>query len=173
MKLNLGCGEKKLEGFLNCDIDKNVKPDKRLDLTKFPYPFKDNSAEEILMEHTLEHMAEPFKVLKELHRIAKPEATIRIMVPHGSAGWHHWDHKSFWSVDAFEVGWLKNMFSVKKRRLKWFRYGWTQRKLYYPFFWISWLVDLLANIQPTFCERFWCYWVGGFEEIEFELEPNK
>ncbi|MEM4605442.1 MAG: hypothetical protein QW103_00170 [Candidatus Pacearchaeota archaeon] len=28
LKLNLGCGTKKLKGFINCDIDPSCNPDK-------------------------------------------------------------------------------------------------------------------------------------------------
>ena len=34
MKLNLGCGMKKMEGYVNCDKIKEVNPDKVVDLKK-------------------------------------------------------------------------------------------------------------------------------------------
>ncbi len=56
MKLNLGCGYKKRGGWVNCDLDKDVKPDKIVDLNKFPYPFRTSSVTEINLEHVLEHL---------------------------------------------------------------------------------------------------------------------
>ncbi|MCH8945295.1 MAG: hypothetical protein IIA85_00010 [Nanoarchaeota archaeon] len=43
-KLNLGCGFNKIDGYLNCDVSNEVKPDKLVDLNK-KLPFKDNSVE--------------------------------------------------------------------------------------------------------------------------------
>ena len=37
MKLNLGCGRKKLEGFVNIDISDYCEPDMVMDLSKVPY----------------------------------------------------------------------------------------------------------------------------------------
>ncbi len=35
------------------------------------------------------------------------------------------------------------------------------------------VIDLFANLSPWLCSRIWCYWVGGFEEIEFIFQVNK
>ena len=34
---------------------------------------------------------------------------------------------------------------------------------------LGWLIDLFANLSPLVCSRLWCYYVGGFEEIEFVM----
>lgn len=41
LRLNLGCGAKRLEGYIN--VDKFGDPDFRFDLETFPYPWQDNS----------------------------------------------------------------------------------------------------------------------------------
>ena len=43
LKLNLGCGDKKHEGFVNVDL--HGDPDVRCDLSQFPWPFEDSSAD--------------------------------------------------------------------------------------------------------------------------------
>lgn len=56
MKLNLCCGEGKLKDFVNIDKQALVQPDLVLDLTKEPYPYEDNSVDEIWLMHGIEHI---------------------------------------------------------------------------------------------------------------------
>ena len=86
MKLNLGCGAKILDGFVNVDKFNYYDVDKIHDLEKFPYPFDDNAVEEILLSHVLEHLGQDpdvfNKIIKEIYRICKNNAVINIHVPH-------------------------------------------------------------------------------------------
>ena len=86
MKLNLGCGSKILKGYTNLDKFNFYNPDILHDLEKFPYPFQDNSVDEIILSHVLEHIGqtpEVFnKIIKELYRICKNDSVIHIYVPH-------------------------------------------------------------------------------------------
>ena len=86
MKLNLGCGSKLLTGYTNIDKFDFYKPDLLHDLEKFPYPFQDNSVDEIILSHVLEHLGqapETFNnIIKELYRVCKNETIINISVPH-------------------------------------------------------------------------------------------
>jgi len=83
-KLNLGCGKNLLLGHIN--VDKYGSPDVLHDLEKFPWPFHSNSAEEIVLNHVLEHLGETsdsfLGIVKELYRVAAPGAAIHIAVPH-------------------------------------------------------------------------------------------
>ena len=86
MKLNLGCGYGKLDGWLNVDRFAACGPDQVLDLEQTPWPFEDSSADEVLMSHVLEHLgADPdvfFAIIKELHRVCRKGALVRVHVPH-------------------------------------------------------------------------------------------
>ena len=86
VKLNLGCGSKKLQGYINIDKYDTYKPDIIHDLEKFPYPFEDNSINEILLSHVLEHIGQNpdifNSIIKELYRICVHGAKIDIRVPH-------------------------------------------------------------------------------------------
>lgn len=82
MKLNLGCGDQIMEGYINCDLyDK--KADVKCDVKQLP--FDDNSADYIYIyaSHIIEHFDfyEGHEVLKEWYRVLKPNGTIYIETP--------------------------------------------------------------------------------------------
>lgn len=84
LKLNLGCGVNKIDGYLN--VDKYGSPDLKLDLEITPWEFKDDSIDEIMLNHVLEHLGARvdvfFSILKEIYRICKNGSLIYINVPH-------------------------------------------------------------------------------------------
>jgi len=80
-KLNFGCGNDIREGWDNCDIQK-IPGLVYCNANKFPYPFKDNTYDFILLKEVLEYFDKPFEVLLELRRISKNNAVIEIEVPY-------------------------------------------------------------------------------------------
>ena len=86
MKLNLGCGSNILANYTNLDKFDYYKPNVVHDLEITPYPFEDNSVDEILMSHILEHIGQDpnifNNIIKELYRICKNKSIIDIRVPH-------------------------------------------------------------------------------------------
>ena len=84
LRLNLGCGMNRLEGYVN--VDRHGDPDLRHDLEVLPWPWPDDSASEILLKHVLEHLGRDpalyLAIMKELYRVCQDGATIRIVVPH-------------------------------------------------------------------------------------------
>ena len=83
VKLNLGSGGEPREGYVN--IDKNpcaLRVDVVHDLDRYPWPFESEVADEILMEHCLEHLIDHNRAMKEIHRILKKGALARISVLH-------------------------------------------------------------------------------------------
>ena len=84
LRLNLGCGDKLLPGWLNVDSVPDCNPDMVCDLEQFPWPWADNSVEEILLSHVLEHLGEDrdvyLGIIKELYRVCCHGAKIQIMV---------------------------------------------------------------------------------------------
>jgi hypothetical protein len=84
LRLNLGCGEHHKDGCIN--VDKYGNPDVLHDLETFPWPWEDNSVQEVELNHVLEHLGESaavyFRIIKELYRICKAGAKIHIGVPH-------------------------------------------------------------------------------------------
>lgn len=84
VKLNLGCGTKILAGY--CNVDKYGEPDLRWDLEKFPWPWENDSVDEIILSHVLEHLGKTpdqfIEIMKEIYRISVSDAIIKIVVPH-------------------------------------------------------------------------------------------
>ena len=78
MKLNLGCGNKKIEGFIGVDIkDADVVADIR------HLPYDDNSVDEIMAIHVCEHFYrhEIISVLEEWKRVLKPDGIMVLELP--------------------------------------------------------------------------------------------
>lgn len=83
MKLNIGAGDTRYEGFLNVDYDTHCNPDYVVNIEKDTWPFEDNSVDEVIAHHVLEHLGEGFfHVMQELYRVCKHGAIIDIRVPH-------------------------------------------------------------------------------------------
>jgi predicted SAM-dependent methyltransferase len=85
-QLNLGCGNDHRPGYWNVDKYAAAKPDEVVDLERLPWPFADDSADEIVLHHVLEHLGQGsdtfLGILKELYRVCAPGGTVRITVPH-------------------------------------------------------------------------------------------
>ncbi len=82
MKLHLGCGSKKLEGWVNIDSVQACNPDMIQDITQ-PLPFKELSIDEILAEDLLEHFDKymRFVVFYEWVRVLKLGGRVTVQVP--------------------------------------------------------------------------------------------
>lgn len=88
MKLNLGAGQYLKEGFINVDQFSLPGIDVVHNLCNFPYPFEDESSNEIvaydLIEHFPSHVDGENTVLKfvtECHRILKKGGVLFIQTP--------------------------------------------------------------------------------------------
>lgn len=87
LKLDLGCGEHKKEGFTGVDRSKLKGVDQVVDLSKYPWPWKDGSVEEVHCSHFFEHipgMQRP-RFMDELYRVLVKGAKATIIVPYGNS----------------------------------------------------------------------------------------
>ena len=186
-KLHLGCGEIKKEGYVNVDWKDSTNPDVVYDLNKLPYSFGSNTFEVIEAIHVLEHLDKPFEVMRELHRILKPEGKLLIKVPHFSRGFSHAEHAHgfditfplYFNSDFNKSSFIGFEFKNKVMRLRWMAFFHLMPHLGYGkstifiFRIINKIISFFANLSPGFCSRIWCFWVGGFEEIEFNFVCKK
>ena len=72
-KLNLGCGSKKLDGYLNVDITSRVNPDMVVPSLPERLPFEDKEFDEVLFENCFQYIKiiDILPSLDELCRIGK------------------------------------------------------------------------------------------------------
>jgi len=123
IKLNLGCGRKKIKGYIGIDNIKTSSVDIVHNLNRFPYPFKKNTVDEILMDNVLEHLDNVVKVLEELDRILASNGKIIILVPYAKSDWSFVDptHKHFFtehSLDYFSEDFEYSYYSKVKFKIK-------------------------------------------------------
>lgn len=101
--LDLGCGTRKRQGALGLDSNPVTGADIIHDLDIFPYPLKDSQFEEVYMDNVLEHLENVIGTMEEIHRISKPNANVKIIVPYFRARWAFIDptHRHFFTVGSF------------------------------------------------------------------------
>ena len=85
VKLNLGCGDKILQGYINVDVASERagnKPDVICDVRKLD-KFCDNYADEIMAVHVIEHFWrwEVVEILREWVRVLKPGGKMILECP--------------------------------------------------------------------------------------------
>jgi predicted SAM-dependent methyltransferase len=92
-KVDLACGQnKKGEDWIGVDISKNSCVDIVHDLNKYPWPFEDNSVDEIHCSHYVEHIPHDIEsedkrdgliqFMDEVYRILKPGGKMTIIAPY-------------------------------------------------------------------------------------------
>lgn len=111
LKLDLGCGKNKREGFHGVDSLKFDAVDQVVDLTK-PWPWKDGTVEEAHCSHMIEHLTWPERVhfFNELHRVLIAGGKCQLILPHWASARYYGDptHKEPMSEFAFyylDKGW--------------------------------------------------------------------
>ena len=187
--LDVGAGPFKYSGSISIDFNPKVNPDVQHNLDIYPWPLKDSEFDVIYSSNCLEHLENPKRALEEMWRIAKPGAEMIIKVPHFSSRIAYGDveHKRFFGICIFNnfskkydvLRLNKAYFEVDKIRLKWsppFKEGFvteTTEKCSFLIKVFDEIFTFLANINVDICERIWCYWVGGFGEIEFKVRVVK
>ena len=94
-KLNLACGEGKIEGFKGVDLNPSDCTDYILDLEKFPWDIESDSLEEVWCSHYIEHTSDLVKFMNELYRVMKVKGKATLIAPYYSCmrAWQDPTHK--------------------------------------------------------------------------------
>lgn len=101
MKLNLCSGAMLLNGYVDVDKSRSaLKVNLLYDLDNIPWPFEDESADEIIMSHCLEHLIDHNSVMGEIYRILNCNGKAVISIPHFTSQLAYADptHKHFYCI---------------------------------------------------------------------------
>lgn len=109
MKLDIGCGKNKRDGYIGMDSIYFPGVDIVHDARVTPWPIESDSVEHIHCSHFLEHLTnlgdkwERVRFFNEAYRVLKKGAEITIILPHWASNRYYGDptHKEPWSEMAF------------------------------------------------------------------------
>lgn len=105
LRLNLGCGSKRIPGFLGIDIGDGSAVDVRMDVMEYLRSLSANSVQEIYSRHFLEHVdgKDLRPMLLEFDRVLRPEGRIHLIMPHYSNPYFYSDptHRLAFGVHTF------------------------------------------------------------------------
>lgn len=178
--LDIGCGRRKTPGAIGIDIDPESSADIIQDLDVVPYPFPDNTFDEVLGIHVMEHVRNPLRVMAELHRITRPSGIVKLVVP-------HWTNPD-WASDLTHRNCLNSysFHSLTNSRAPYpfssnirFRERLARVTLLNLWRWVGleWIVNLDQRFPAwRFIRQFWEHYLNSLargKEIFFELEVIK
>jgi predicted SAM-dependent methyltransferase len=101
VKLNLGCSDRNIEGYIGVDICPPA--DQIVDLSG-PWPWPDSSVDEVVAFDILEHLPDRIATMNELWRVLKPGGLAFIETPDAAKG------PGFWQDPTHVAGWTMNSF---------------------------------------------------------------
>ena len=101
MKLNLGCCDALLAGYIN--VDNVPAPGVEVADLRRPWPWADGSVEHVRAWDIIEHLPDKIFTMNELWRVLRPGGTVEIAVPttDGTGAFQDPTHVSFWNRRSF------------------------------------------------------------------------
>ena len=182
-RLNLGCNTDVRPGWLNVDIA-DYGGNEIIDLNSYPWPFAEDSFDEIWASHIIEHLGNFNEIVNELWRVSKDGAVIEVRVPFflSTKYYSEPDHRIPFGIRSFD-----NYEHLGDRPLRFYeqwklvnrtnyqspaRFTVESKRFHFSnFAALSWL-DRLINLEPVIFERF-CAALLTPEEVCFRLRVVK
>lgn len=99
MKLNLGCSDGHVAGYVNVDL---CPPADQIADLRERWPWDDNSVDEIRAHDIFEHLPDKIHTLNEAFRVLKPGGLLDLIVPttDGRGAWQDPTHCSYWNLNS-------------------------------------------------------------------------
>ena len=166
LKLNLACGQNHLDGYLNVDLIKTDACDKQVNLEKYPWPFQNDSVDEVYCSHYVEHTSDLITFMDEICRILKKDGKATIIAPYYSSmrAWQDPTHKRAISEATFmyfNKGWREqnklDHYNIKSDFD--FNYGymidplWASKNEETRAFAIAHYINIVTDIQITLTKK--------------------
>jgi len=151
---------------IGIDNDPRSGADVIHDLNQFPYPLESGSFDLIILQDILEHLEDVPKVLKEVHRVAREGALVRIRLPHYSSYYTfndptHRQHLGALFLSGFMASSPNPVYGGPLFRLR-------MREIQFPKLWRVTGIAALANRFPARWEQLFAF-VFRAENMVFEL----
>ncbi len=134
IKIDIGCGKNKKEGFIGIDIDPNSDAD--IIASALNLPFANSSVDEIYSSHLLEHFTpqEAKKFFNEIYRVLKKGgiANLKIDKDFTKKRFFKKDPTHKWRYTREEIKEMVKKFSQKRveDRIYFFRWNTPRRKMF-------------------------------------------
>jgi SAM-dependent methyltransferase len=190
LRLNLGCGNKRREGFVGVDIGDFPAVDVRSDVHEYLRSLPDASVAEVYSRHFLEHLEPPAlqELLAQVDRVLQPGGRIHFIVPHFSNPYYYSDptHRQAFGVHTFSYlcertclhrhvpayahrpGWA--LTKVKLGFLPYEQWHLFGRRVPMLSGWLNKVINRKTKRIELF-ERYWC-WMLTIYEVEFFIDKR-
>jgi SAM-dependent methyltransferase len=167
--LDLGCGSRKYPGAFGVDISADTDADLVQNLDEVPYPLEDSSFDSVLLQDVIEHVANPYDIMAEIHRMARPGGRVLLRTPHFSSALAYGDptHKHYLSAAAVRSLADPGFAHYSAAR---FRVVWLQIDLWLPFRLLG--IEWLANRYSETYEKYFAFRFPAMN-LRAELEVIK
>lgn len=151
--LDAGCGTAKVEDAIGIDRFRLPGVNIVYDLNRVPWPFKDESFDEIYLNDIIEHLTDTIKIMEECYRLLKNGGELHIRVVYWNHRYAFSDptHVIFFSETSFDffTGKRRNYYSKAKFEIDTFEYIYdsTAKRLFLSKKLMNYLSHFLCNIK--------------------------
>jgi SAM-dependent methyltransferase len=167
--LDLGCGSKKYPGAFGVDISADTDADLVVDLDVVPYPLEDDGFDVVLIQDVIEHLHNPYDIMREVHRVSRPGARVLLRTPHFSSVLAYSDPTHHHALSASAMRSLADPGFAHYSHAR-FRVVSVRIDMWLPFRALG--LEYLANRFPSIYEKYFAFMFTAMN-LRAELEVIK
>lgn len=167
VRVDLGCGRRKAEGYIGFDVDPGSDLDVLCDFDCC-LPIKSRSVDIIRCQDVIEHVADPVRFFRELIRVLKPNGgEIYLRTPHYTSRYAYNDptHQHRFGADILEYLIARISHASPAVRIRY------RRRLLFPRVYRFLGIARIMNRFPHRYEQLFCYLFPA-ENMEFTVSVH-